>query len=160
MSCHVVTLLLLALGSCSKAHRASMCLLCVCVLPMWGCAEINVAKIIYFISLLWRCWLGGRKGIRPVKTVSNKCIAVRKVATPLRELTCHTVLPATRQRWHSRPYLSRSWYSIKWPRRGARLSWPSGRVLAWLSVWRKVQTSCGPADAAATHCACVRVCSC
>ena len=24
----------------------------------------------------------------------------------------HTVLPATRQRWHSRLYLSRSWYSI------------------------------------------------
>ena len=26
----------------------------------------------------------------------------------------HTVLPATRQRWHSRLYPSRSWYSIKW----------------------------------------------
>ena len=25
-----------------------------------------------------------------VVVVSNKCIAVRKVATPLRELTCHT----------------------------------------------------------------------
>jgi len=35
------------------------------------------------------------------------------------------VLPATRQRWHSRPYPSRSWYSIKRPRRDARLSWPS-----------------------------------
>jgi len=37
------------------------------------------------------------------KQVSNNCIAVRKVATPLRELTCHmgsrhTVLPVTRQR--------------------------------------------------------------
>ena len=28
------------------------------------------------------------------------------------------------QRWHSRPYPSRSWYSIKRPRRVARLSWP------------------------------------
>ena len=37
----------------------------------------------------------------------------------------HTVLPATRQRWHSRLYPSRSWYSIKRPRRDARLSWPS-----------------------------------
>ena len=26
------------------------------------------------------------------------------------------MLPATRQRWHSRPYPSRSWYSIKRPR--------------------------------------------
>ena len=37
----------------------------------------------------------------------------------------HTVLSVTRQRWHSRPYPSRSWYSIKRPRRDARLSWPS-----------------------------------
>jgi len=35
------------------------------------------------------------------------------------------VLPATRQRWRSRPYPSRSRYSIKRPRRDARLSWPS-----------------------------------
>ena len=36
----------------------------------------------------------------------------------------HTVLPATRQSWHSRPYTSLSWYSIKRPRRDGRLSWP------------------------------------
>jgi len=36
-----------------------------------------------------------------------------------------TVLPATRQRWHSCPYTSRSWYSIKRTQRDARLSWPS-----------------------------------
>ena len=40
----------------------------------------------------------------------------------------HTVLPATRQRWHSRPYPRRSWYSIKRPRRDARLSWPISRT--------------------------------
>jgi len=46
----------------------------------------------------------------------------------------HTVLPgipATRQQWHSRLYPSRSWYSIKRPRRDARLSWPS-----WLATAR------------------------
>jgi len=32
-----------------------------------------------------------------------------------------TALPATRQRWHSRLYPSRSWYSIE----DAKLSWPS-----------------------------------
>jgi len=37
----------------------------------------------------------------------------------------HTVLPATR------PYPSRSWYSIKWPRRDERLSRPS-----WLVTYR------------------------
>ena len=50
------------------------------------------------------------------------------------------MLPATRQRWHSRPYPSRSWYSIKRPRRDARLSWsrcardlplPSPGSLGW-----------------------------
>jgi len=45
--------------------------------------------------------------------------------SPLREITCHmgsqTVLPATRRRWHSRLYHSRSWYSIYRPRRDARL---------------------------------------
>ena len=34
----------------------------------------------------------------------------------------HTVLPATRQRLHSRLYPRRSWYSIKRPRRDAKLS--------------------------------------
>jgi len=38
------------------------------------------------------------------------------------------VLPATRQRWHSRLYPGRSWYSIKRPRRDARLSWASRLV--------------------------------
>jgi len=37
----------------------------------------------------------------------------------------HTVLPATQQRWHSRLTPSRSWYSIKRPRKDARLSWPN-----------------------------------
>ena len=40
------------------------------------------------------------------------------------------MLLATRQRWHSRPYPSRSWYSIKRPRGDARLSWPSTTVYA------------------------------
>jgi len=54
----------------------------------------------------------------------------------------HTVLPATRQRWHSRPYPSRSWYSIKRPLNDARLSRPSKShkmMLTgshWQAVWR------------------------
>jgi len=47
----------------------------------------------------------------------------------------HTVAPATRQRWHSRRYPSRSWYSIKWPRRDARLSWPSWLITARDGIW-------------------------
>ena len=37
--------------------------------PLNGCVCVFVC--VYFIcmpSMLWRCWLGGRKGIRPVKT--------------------------------------------------------------------------------------------
>jgi len=62
------------------------------------------------------------------KLVSNKCIAVRKVATPLRELTCpmrsHSVTchPAAVT---FPPLRSQSWYSIKRPQRDARLSWLS-----------------------------------
>jgi len=72
----------------------------------------------------WEMLLGklGRVG---VMRVSNKCIAVRKVATPLRELTCHmgshsvTCHPAEVT---FPPFPRRSWYSIKRPRRDARLS--------------------------------------
>ena len=74
---------------------------------------------------------------RDTMLASNKCIAVRKVANlPHRygnshAIWDHTVLPATRQRWHSRPYPSQSGYSIKRPWRDARLSWPS-----WLVTYR------------------------
>ena len=47
------------------------------------------------------------------------------------------MLPATQQRWHSRPYPSRSWYSIKRPRRDARLSWPSLWYVLHFSVYGK-----------------------
>ena len=52
----------------------------------------------------------------------------------------HTVLPATRHRWLSRLYPSRSWHSILRPRRDARLSLPgtyrrtSSRMQCSLSV--------------------------
>jgi len=50
----------------------------------------------------------------------------------------HTVLPATRRRWHSCLYPSRSWYSIKRLGRDARLSWLSWLVTYWdgISAWR------------------------
>jgi len=74
-----------------------------------------------------------RRTTQWVTRVSNRCIAVRTVTLPHRYGNSHatwdhTVLPATRQKWHSRPYPSRSWYSIKRPWRDARLSWPSWLV--------------------------------
>jgi len=55
------------------------------------------------------------------------------------------MLPATRQRWHSCPYPSQSWYSIKWTRRDARLSWPSDqyRHKTYLSItWKLRRNTC------------------
>jgi len=58
-------------------------------------------------------------------------IAVRNVTLPhsygkSHAIWDHTVLPATRQRWHSRLCPSRSWYSSRFSDPGgARLSWPS-----------------------------------
>jgi len=63
----------------------------------------------------------------------QSCIAVRSLTcqtatgTHMPYRMDRTVLPATRQRWYSRFYPSRSWYSIERPRRDARLSWPSAR---------------------------------
>jgi len=47
-------------------------------------------------SVLWRCWLGGRKGIRPVKKLSGEVLAWlsvwSEVQTCIRPSWCH---------WHS-----------------------------------------------------------
>ena len=36
---------------------------------------IEVLQSVHLPSVLWRCWLGGRKGIRPVKTLSGGVLA-------------------------------------------------------------------------------------
>jgi len=67
------------------------------------------------------------------KGKGERSIAVRKKPHRYgnsRAIWDHTVLPATRQRWQSRLYPNRSWYSIKRPRRDARLSWSSWLVTA------------------------------
>ena len=37
-------------------------------LTTWQCNNITLSILLHVPSVLWRCWLGGRKGIRPVKT--------------------------------------------------------------------------------------------
>ena len=83
----------------------------------------------------------------------------------------HIVLPATRQRWHSRRYPSRSWYSkvpyfirysfyrhlsssiyafraltllVGWQEEHPACKNLSGWVLAWLSLWSEVHTCIWP----------------
>ena len=82
---------------------------------------------IYLSTLLVHNIQGKGKG------KGKRSIAVRKKPHRYgnsRAIWDHTVLPATRQRWHFRRYPSRSWYSIKQPRREARLSWPSWLITA------------------------------
>ena len=65
----------------------------------------------------------------------NKCIAVRKVANRYGNSHAtwdHTVLSATRQRWHSRPYPSRSWYSLKRP----------GGMQGWVDLVQLIYVYC------------------
>jgi len=92
----------------------------------------------------------------------HKCIPaqakVNNTDTAVRSLTwhaamgthMHTVLPATRQRWHSHLYPSQSWYSINRPWRDARLSWPSWLVTVTYRDgiparrWSPIQVLTGP----------------
>ena len=47
---------------------------CSCFRVMWpACASLGTSQ---FDFLLWRCWLGGRKGIRPVKNWVVGCCMV------------------------------------------------------------------------------------
>ena len=50
------------------------------------CMNINCGFIRVLISVLWRCWLGGRKGIRPVKKLSGGVLAWLSVWSELQ--TC------------------------------------------------------------------------
>jgi len=51
------------------------------------------SMFIYVPSVLWRCWLGGRKGIRPVKKLSGEVLAWLSawsvVQTCIRPSCCH-----------------------------------------------------------------------
>ena len=55
--------------------------------------KINLLCHLLLPSVLWRCWLGGRKGIRPVKKLSGEVLAWlsvwSKVQTCIRPSWCH-----------------------------------------------------------------------
>ena len=56
-------------------------------------AVVYFACVIAQFSVLWRCWLGGRKGIRPVKKLSGGVLAWlsvwSEVQTCIRPSGCH-----------------------------------------------------------------------
>jgi len=73
----------------------------------WLGLEISWLVVLNLLGLHWAC--------------SEACTVISGNSDTIWD---HTVLPATRLRWHSCLYLSRNWYSIWRPRRDARLSWP------------------------------------
>ena len=68
--------------------------------PLWICPCLRSLSVEHFVRLtvvahtvLWRCWLGGRKGIRPVKNLSGRVLAWlsvwSEVQTCIRPSWCH-----------------------------------------------------------------------
>ena len=90
------------------------------------------------LSVLWRCWLSGRKGTRPVKTEWWGAIC-RK--SPI--LTCPTLAPRWGwPRWNFAKIFGISALTLLVGRQEGHPACKklSGGVLAWLSVWSEVQT--------------------
>ena len=56
------------LSALTNLHLQQVALCLLCWLPCIICFLLHLCYLHYFrYSVLWRCWLGGRKGIRPVK---------------------------------------------------------------------------------------------
>ena len=76
----------------------------------------NYSQIMSPPSVLWRCWLGGRKGIRPVKKLSGEVLVWlsvwRKVQTCmwLSWCHCHSLSLASVKSRLVLPF----WYQLTW----------------------------------------------
>ena len=80
------------------------------VLLRWKCVRQAVGRALYKVKYVKFTDIAKFAGHLPHRYGNSRAI------------WDHTVLPATRQRRHSRLYPSQSWYSIKRPQRDARLS--------------------------------------
>ena len=67
-------------------------------------------------SVLWRCWLGGRKGIRPVKNLTGGVLAWLSVWSEVQTCIwpswchCHSLSLASVKSWLVLPF----WYRLNW----------------------------------------------
>ena len=83
------------LALCQLYQHTSIPYSCIQHLPFVICQtqRINVLCSVLLPSVLWRCWLGGRKGIRPVKKLSIGVLAWlsvwSKVQTCIWPSWCH-----------------------------------------------------------------------
>ena len=69
------------------------------VLAYPGCPGIEAIKWVVLPPVLWRCWLGGRKGIRPVKKLSGGVLAWLSVWSEVHTCWCHCLLLQWNQDW-------------------------------------------------------------
>ena len=122
--------------------------------------RLLILKLFDYSSVLWRCWLGDRKGIRPVKKLSGGVLAWLSVWSEVQTCIwpswclCHSLSSAPVKSRLVLPF----WYRLtqvvleKRPLNGCSCSycllyiyWPqSGGMLVWLSVWSEVQTCIWP----------------
>ena len=90
-------------------------------------------------SVLWRCWLGGRKGIRPVKNLSGGVLALLSVWSEVQTCIwpswchCHSLSLASGKSRLLLPF----WYWLtqvvpnKGPLNVCRSTTPTSQVLLW-----------------------------
>ena len=70
----------------------------------------------WYTSVLWRCWLGGRKGIRPLKKLSGGVLAWLSVWSKVQTCTwpswchCHSLSLASQKSRLVLPF----WYRLTW----------------------------------------------
>ena len=97
-------------------------------------------------SVLWRCWLGGRKGIRPVKKLSGEVLAWLSVWSEVQTCicsswwTCHSLSLASVKSRLVLPF----WYRLTWV---VPEKWPlNGCVCVCFITW-------------SLDCACYAICT-
>ena len=108
--------------------------------------ETGAAYLQRMPSVLWRCWLGGRKGIRPVKKLSGEVLAWLSVWSEVQTCIwsswchCHSLSLASIK---SRLVLA-FWYRLtrvvpdKGPLNGCVCVCPS----TWVALYRLVEVKC------------------
>ena len=122
---------------CCNSH-CGFCLSCL----LW------ISFPVVWPSVLWRCWLGGRKGIRPVKNLSDVVLAWLSVWNEVQTCIwpgwyhCHSLSLASVKSRLVLPFWYRlSWVVLdKWPLNGCVcVVWPDGVIVR---AWSKIHRFC------------------
>ena len=66
-----------------------------CLNSEWWLLKYSYYYSVLLPSVLWHCWLGGRKGIWPVKNLSSEVLAWLSVWSEVQTCICSMPLPLT-----------------------------------------------------------------